>query len=421
MATFGKTTIGGTAFDTGADFKHVNKRTLSERGTISKLSIYVDGSGAGSGSQVIRAVIYDDDADFGEPGMLLASGTTVTVTDGQAAGWVDLPLSATVTLEPGDYHLGFQAGNASTTIRRYTDAGVWRYFNADTFTDGASAPFGVPSGTDQDISLYATYEPPVGRSLAMPYTVIGQVGLSLATPYGIVAQVGRSIFFPYNVLVNVARSCALPYTVLVIVGLGLALPYSVRGAVGRSVAFNYLLHHRIGRSLVLLYSLGSEGSAFSHKDAGDSYGDGAVSPFGLSFPNPRVLSIFGTYTLPWVPERVPDFYTSRLGFRTAQRELAKAGPLPARTSVSLGWHGTSRDPERGSFALVRADGPLAHLLGERVLISTRAAGKPRSVIVYVHNESDLIEAMDLSLSRRAFMEVGLLSKLLIDGVVEVLA
>lgn len=114
---------------------------------------------------------------------------------------------------------------------------------------------------------------------------------------------------------------------------------------------------------------------------------------------------------------VSDIEYARMGFGSAQAMLSGA-PLSSSASTALcEWHGTRVDPERGYFAVVRSGGPLASLVGERLLVSNDITGA--SVRVYCHREVD-IEA-DISLTRRGFSELGELSLTELDVVVELIA
>ena len=99
-----------------------------------------------------------------------------------------------------------------------------------------------------------------------------------------------------------------------------------------------------------------------------------------------------------------------------EAQAALAGPPESDAVVaSVGWHGTKFDPRLGAYGIVRSDGPLAHLVGERVRITYRT----RSVIVYIHDEGQPIA--DLSLTRRTFMALSLLPKDTLRAGVEVVA
>ena len=62
------------------------------------------GLGAGSGSQPVRAVMYANSG--GNPGALLGVSNAVTVTAGQAWGWVDFTFPSAVSFRRGRFGWG---------------------------------------------------------------------------------------------------------------------------------------------------------------------------------------------------------------------------------------------------------------------------------------------------------------------------
>lgn len=143
-ASIGHTTADGSAVDLAADIKAGSKITLTDAATVSTAKIYLDGAGSGSGSQVCKAVLYNDSG--GSPGTRIASSAEVTVTDGQAAGWVTFTF-ASQSLAAGSYWLILHGGTAANTIRLYRTAGSNYVYKGDTYADGASDPFGTPDGS----------------------------------------------------------------------------------------------------------------------------------------------------------------------------------------------------------------------------------------------------------------------------------
>lgn len=143
----------------------------------------------------------------------------------------------------------------------------------------------------------------------------------------------------------------------------------------------------------------------------DGYG---VYPLTAGLP--IIVSLFE----PWTDPAVDDLALSRLPFDLAQASLGATGVLSVtRTAAVAGWHGAFVDAERGSVAIVRSNGPLATLVGERVKVATRDG--QRSVAVFVHDEQDFpfeLAAEDLSLSRRAFLALAPWSTDDLDVIVE---
>jgi uncharacterized repeat protein (TIGR01451 family) len=154
--TLGKTTIGATTDVGWNGYKWGNRYALSQQGTFTKVSAYLADNPSLGGGEALRAAIYADNG--GAPGALKAQSSTITVSDGQAAGWVDFPISPGVTLPAGSYWLVLQGGSPNNGLRRYGDtvagAEAW---NADAFADGLADPFGTASSGDWSWSLYASY------------------------------------------------------------------------------------------------------------------------------------------------------------------------------------------------------------------------------------------------------------------------
>jgi parallel beta-helix repeat protein len=160
-ATFGKTTVGASAGPGGgfsANVKRCAKYTLSETGDVSKLTLYTGGAPGFSGTQAIRAVIYATSS--GVPTTRLAVSNERVVSATETMAWRDLVLPTTVRLTPGTYCLGVHSGTTEGVADYRWDAvaGSW-HKNADTYSDGASSPFGTAETGNQQISVYATYTP----------------------------------------------------------------------------------------------------------------------------------------------------------------------------------------------------------------------------------------------------------------------
>lgn len=187
-ASFGESNIGSVDDTQGANLKEVFPVTVPQNGWVTKLTGYISGNGSGSGAQVMRAVIYADSS--GAPGNWLGTSNEVTIFDGQAYAWVDFAFPSPVQIAAGaTIWIGYHGGNNgdSAQIKGFSGSGV--KFNTDTYTDGASSPFGSPStsGTKNRYSLYATYQtvapppapppppPPVGSFL---WGACGSVALS---------------------------------------------------------------------------------------------------------------------------------------------------------------------------------------------------------------------------------------------------
>jgi hypothetical protein len=79
----------------------------------------------------------------------------------------------------------------------------------------------------------------------------------------------------------------------------------------------------------------------------------------------------------------------------------------ASPSSSVVWHGSSASRETGPVALVPLDGELADLVGNIVRVVRLGGVFQRSVCVYVLKQVDM--EGDISLSRRAFLQLGILA------------
>ena len=105
--TFGTTTIGGSSDAFAPDRKRVNAYSLSQAGSVSKLSVYLQ-PGYASGSANIKGVIYAD--SNGSPGGLIATSSQLVFPSTGAAGWYDLPFASPPSLAPGRYWIGVFTG-----------------------------------------------------------------------------------------------------------------------------------------------------------------------------------------------------------------------------------------------------------------------------------------------------------------------
>jgi PKD repeat protein len=171
-STFG-TTTPGTLIDTaGADLKEVSKFTSPSAGSVVKLTGYVSGLGAGTGTQKVRAVLYADSG--GNPGNLLGVSNEVSISAGRPWGWVDFTFPSTVAIQSGTVWIGYIAGSPSDlTQLMYTSVTNDLRFNANAggYAAGASNPFGSSIPYDFHYSIYATYIPSGGGTNHPPTAV----------------------------------------------------------------------------------------------------------------------------------------------------------------------------------------------------------------------------------------------------------
>lgn len=114
-----------------------------------------------------------------------------------------------------------------------------------------------------------------------------------------------------------------------------------------------------------------------------------------------------------MPATEPEILAGRRAFAKAQELLAGATRVRIEGLVRTGWHDTAISPERPAFAVVRRDGPMLELIGEIIRVTL----DDRSCFVYVLGSA--LVPVDLSLTRRAFMAIGLLAAESVDTTVEV--
>lgn len=137
-------TAGG--IECAADTIRLTRLRTSHAGSVVKAHLWLDGLGSGAGSQVAKAVIYDDNA--GAPGTLMGVSAEVTVTDGQAFGRVAFTFATPVSFPTrGRYWVGIHCGSNTNTIRigsglaGVTSGIVGVLSNADTYSDGPASTY----------------------------------------------------------------------------------------------------------------------------------------------------------------------------------------------------------------------------------------------------------------------------------------
>jgi glucose/arabinose dehydrogenase len=155
--TFGDTTIGTLVDSATANLKEVSSYT-AVASNVTKLTGYISGLGAASGTQKLRGVIYANNA--GNPGALLGVSNEVTVNAGQAWGWVDFTFPAPITVPGATVWMGYIGSTTNNlTQLRYTSVNRGTAWNTNSggYAAGPSNPFGTPSFASIRYSLYATY------------------------------------------------------------------------------------------------------------------------------------------------------------------------------------------------------------------------------------------------------------------------
>jgi DNA-binding beta-propeller fold protein YncE len=152
---FGRGAAGTSFSAISRDVKRASPHLLWYGGaTVTALRVHMDGGGAATGSQDVRAIIY---RHTGSGDHLVAQSVPQTILAGRPAGFVDFALSEPVELGVGYYLLGIHSGNGQRVARfSWTSKPSSRIYNGDLFADGASDPFGSRRITDdQEIAIQA--------------------------------------------------------------------------------------------------------------------------------------------------------------------------------------------------------------------------------------------------------------------------
>jgi hypothetical protein len=110
---------------------------------------------------------------------------------------------------------------------------------------------------------------------------------------------------------------------------------------------------------------------------------------------------------------------ARRAFPVAQELLSGPVLRKAASSANVGWHDTEVCAETGAIAVVPSEGELVDLVGEIIVVKRHLPTEVRGAFVYVLARAAVPN--DLSLSRRAFLHLGLLSGTALDCSVEVIS
>lgn len=152
----GQTSAGPNWTTMGSNSKRASAFTVGSAGVdVASLRVWVDGRGASSGSQAVRAVIYSDSS--GAPASLRSVSAPITIAAGRVAGWVSFALSTPVRLgSGGKYWLGLHSSTTSGVTRwaGTTKTAALR-FNSDLYSDGAASTFGSASTDAKEMSIQA--------------------------------------------------------------------------------------------------------------------------------------------------------------------------------------------------------------------------------------------------------------------------
>jgi hypothetical protein len=151
----GKRMPGGSWSAMSANAKRASPFTLFYPATVRKVHAFIDGGGATSGSQLVRAVLYRHAQ--GVPAGYVAKSFAFTVPAGMSPRWVEFYLAPPVQLQPGLYWLGLHSGATNGVARFAWDSKPGsRRFNIDAESDGPADPFGPAPVDDQQMAIFAT-------------------------------------------------------------------------------------------------------------------------------------------------------------------------------------------------------------------------------------------------------------------------
>jgi len=153
----GRRTVG-TVPSSGmtTEFKRASSLTVTETGLFEGMTIYLDGLGGATGTELIRLGLYRN--ANGLPGALVMQCNSLIVRSGELGRWRFLDCPHAV-LAPGKYWLALQAWGTSGVARYVLDGtGNW-YGNTDPSVDGISDPFGPATAGNGTISGFIHYTP----------------------------------------------------------------------------------------------------------------------------------------------------------------------------------------------------------------------------------------------------------------------
>ena len=154
-ATFGKTDVGVNCLvglPNANNTKSTSQFTLSENGDVTKLTVYFNDVDIFHNGGVLKGIIYDSSGDAANN--LKGVTTEYTQVDNNTAEWEDITFASPVNLTAGNYFIGVISSTPKTTC---ADVAGNNNLNADTYSDGASDPFGEPITSTLQKSIYATY------------------------------------------------------------------------------------------------------------------------------------------------------------------------------------------------------------------------------------------------------------------------
>jgi polysaccharide biosynthesis protein PslG len=159
LFTFGSTdsSISPNKNNCGNGFKNVSILTSPKAGTLNtanggKVEGYFDGTGAGSGTQAVRMVVYAIDTN-NNPTTLLGVSAEQIISAGAPAQWRSFSFPSSIAIPAGKIGVGYWCGGpTSNLIRPFWDSnpGTLKY-NTNTYssTNNPSNPFNTASTVNQ--------------------------------------------------------------------------------------------------------------------------------------------------------------------------------------------------------------------------------------------------------------------------------
>lgn len=155
-ATCGKTTVGKSSDQLVANEKRVNRCVVPYNALVNEISVYLAPT-SHFGSQLVKGIFYADNK--GKPGALVGTTGKLTFTSKSPAGWYHLVFTTPLKVAAGNYWIGIITGSTSLVGgERYDSVSGAEDYNYNTYTSGPSNPFGSFTTTNEQMSLYATFE-----------------------------------------------------------------------------------------------------------------------------------------------------------------------------------------------------------------------------------------------------------------------
>jgi len=176
--TFGRTTEDTHYTNLLANNKEVSRFQSTGTGIIDTISIWF--KHADPGIVHGKAIVYSDNA--GEPDALLGSSDELDIPASEAAfSWHNFTFTIKPSVSNGThYHLGFICEAYINFIGCNTSGGA-RMYNADTYSNGASDPFGAhtdEAAHELDVHADCTETaggPTVKKGSALPQTIVAML------------------------------------------------------------------------------------------------------------------------------------------------------------------------------------------------------------------------------------------------------